>query len=189
MVSAGQALARKLGLENLTFVQGDLAQGLGVGQRFDLVVCVHVLEHIQDDVIALGHLAEAVAPDGCLVVVVPGGVDSVPTFTPEELRALDHVRAGYTVADLETKARQAGLEIVLCRAAVGLWGNLASWLDAKLCLMSSSFLTKATGWALGSILVVLESLISIRPSRDVLLIAQKQVGGAILSPGRERCES
>ena len=73
---------------------------------FDTVICVNVLEHVQDDLRALSYMHSVLAPGGRLVLLVPafqflyGSVD----------RAIQHHRR-YTRKDLIPKMRQTGFKI------------------------------------------------------------------------------
>lgn len=67
----------------------DLPAAIG---EFDLIVCFEVLEHLDDPTIALDRLAEALRPDGVLVVsspnrdvYPPGNPFHRHEFTPDEL--------------------------------------------------------------------------------------------------------
>jgi len=73
---------------------------------FDTVICLNVLEHVQDDLRALSYMHSVLAPAGRLVLLVPafqflyGSVD----------RAIEHHRR-YTKKDLIPKMRQTGFKI------------------------------------------------------------------------------
>lgn len=59
---------------NLTISTFDLSQAIPHEFRaepFDTVVCLNVLEHIQDDLFALRQMGEALKPNGHLVILVP----------------------------------------------------------------------------------------------------------------------
>lgn len=58
------------------FVSADIADTSFAQQfdaAFDAIVCINVLEHIEDDRIALEHLTKALRPGGHLLIVVPAG--------------------------------------------------------------------------------------------------------------------
>jgi SAM-dependent methyltransferase len=45
-------------------------------ERFDLVVCSEVLEHLPDDALAVSRLKRLLSPSGVMIVTVPGGKKS-----------------------------------------------------------------------------------------------------------------
>lgn len=75
-----------------------------LGKKFDLVTCIDVLEHIDDDRAALKNLLAMTA--GYMILSLPLG----PLFKAEVDR-MGHVH-GYSRRELETKMQDAGFEIV-----------------------------------------------------------------------------
>jgi len=74
--------------------------------RFDTVVCLNVLEHIQDDALALRHMAGLLEPGGRLLLFVPAG-----QFLYGKLdAALLHYRR-YDADSLRCRLERAGLRI------------------------------------------------------------------------------
>jgi SAM-dependent methyltransferase len=73
---------------------------------FDTVVCLNVVEHVEDDVAALRNLRRVLAPGGRAVVLVPSG--------PALFGTLDEIlghRRRYTEASLRRVALDAGFEV------------------------------------------------------------------------------
>jgi SAM-dependent methyltransferase len=120
-------LARRLqALPNLDYLSGDLEPGAAMAavdlqrlpfpdRSFDRVLCVHVLEHVDDDAAALRELSRVLRPGGEAVVMVPllgATTDEDPSASPEErLRRFgqaDHVRLYGT--DLRDRIAAAGLD-------------------------------------------------------------------------------
>jgi glycosyltransferase involved in cell wall biosynthesis len=81
-----------------TFTAADLA-----GDGIDSVVCLNVLEHIEDDRRVLKELFRAIEPGGVVVVLVPAH----PEFYSDLDRNLGHFRR-YTKELLEERFREAG---------------------------------------------------------------------------------
>ncbi len=75
-------------------------------ERFDSIVCLNVLEHVEDDAASLSAMRTLLKPGGHLVLLVPalrvlyGSLD----------RALGHVRR-YTAELLRSRYREAGLRM------------------------------------------------------------------------------
>ena len=88
-------------------------------QSFDLVVCVHVLEHVPDDRMAMAELRRILRPSGLAVVMVPmeEGLDETyenPAIVSRRDRLIhfgqeDHVR--YYGRDIRDRLRDAGFSI------------------------------------------------------------------------------
>jgi SAM-dependent methyltransferase len=84
---------------SLPAVDGALA-----AERFDTVICLNVLEHIEDDVASLAAMRGLLAPGGRVVLLVP----ALPTLYGTLDRALGHFRR-YTRSELIAKLRTTGL--------------------------------------------------------------------------------
>ena len=86
---------------DIACVDGETAKGLA-RKGFDTVLCLNVLEHIPDDVLALETIRE-IAPKGTLLLVVP----ALPFLYGVEDRAVGHFRR-YTKSETGEKVRAAG---------------------------------------------------------------------------------
>ncbi|MGH2719512.1 MAG: class I SAM-dependent methyltransferase, partial [Actinomycetota bacterium] len=73
-------------------------------ERFDSIVMINVLEHIEDDVTALRRLASGVAPGGKIVIYVPA---YAALYSPWDAK-IGHFRR-YTMPSLAATVRAAGL--------------------------------------------------------------------------------
>ena len=94
-----RVIVQKLDLSS----QGDFQQ---LGQRFDTVVCMNVLEHIKDDTLALSRIREVLNEHGSLIVLVP-----VHRFLYNTIDvALGHYRR-YARGELTSKLVNAGFTI------------------------------------------------------------------------------
>ena len=78
-----------------------------IQERYDTVLCLNVLEHVDDDVSALRRMASALEPGGRLVVLVP----QHESLYSEMDRELGHFRR-YRARDLTDKMSEAGLRVV-----------------------------------------------------------------------------
>ena len=77
------------------------------GQRFDTIICLNVLEHVEDDITSLAAVRKPLEPKGRLVLLVP----ALPALYGSIDRALGHHRR-YTRADLIAKLERAGFRLV-----------------------------------------------------------------------------
>lgn len=95
-------------------VHGDLRAMPFASNSFDVIVCLHVLEHIHEDEPAFRELARLLKPDGFGVICVPLRGEHTQEGAPrsEWLRLYgqdDHVR--YYGLDIEQRMRDAGLAV------------------------------------------------------------------------------
>lgn len=71
---------------------------------FDAIICIHVLEHVRNDRLALQELSRVLKPDGELLLMVPFMMDQSETIEYGEPRPdiFDHVR-GYSPLDFKDR--------------------------------------------------------------------------------------
>jgi SAM-dependent methyltransferase len=85
---------------------GMKASSFPVGQDFDTVVCLNVIEHLPDDISALRNIRECLTDSGRAIVLVP--------FGPGLYGSLDKIlghRRRYTEEQLTEVAQQAGFQV------------------------------------------------------------------------------
>ena len=97
---------------------------------YDLVLCVDVLEHIEEDVRVMKNLSAVLKPDGYFLMHSPShyaedDADGDDSFVGE------HARPGYSKEELAAKLREAGLEPVELRYSYGPLGHFAWMLLIK----------------------------------------------------------
>jgi len=95
---------------NVTVVQGDLTDLSDFGERFESIVMLNVLEHIEDDVGVLSSLRALLQPGGRIVIYVP----ALNALYGKMDRQLGHYRR-YSKRSFREIAPDAGLEIVTLR--------------------------------------------------------------------------
>lgn len=91
-----------------------------LGEQFDLVTSVDVLEHIEDDREFLRGLFDATNTRGTLVLHTPAAPQK--RYLAEFEEQHDHVRDGYTAAGLKTLLEEAGYTEVSVRHTFGPMG-------------------------------------------------------------------
>ncbi|MCK6606548.1 MAG: methyltransferase domain-containing protein [Ignavibacteriaceae bacterium] len=122
-------------INNVSFHVEDL-RNISHENRFDLIVCVDVMEHIHEDVEVLGNYHRALKPGGFLVINTPsiyGGSDVHDDH--EESFIGEHARDGYSFEDLRDKCEPLGLKVYSSRYTYGFWGDKAWRLGIKYPMM------------------------------------------------------
>ncbi|NRA09338.1 MAG: methyltransferase domain-containing protein [Myxococcales bacterium] len=111
LVDRNREIARRLGLENVSFELRDLTQ-MEERDVFDAVIATDVLEHVEDDADLLGRFFRALRPEGELVLHVPHVTRNVWGWQRPNFMGIEgHVRPGYALDQLEAMLRSAGFEI------------------------------------------------------------------------------
>jgi SAM-dependent methyltransferase len=97
-------------------ILSDLTQMGMASERFDIITCLHVMEHIPNDIAAFGEMARLLKPDGIAIVAVPLRNEKTledPAARPEDYERLygqyDHVR--YYGMDIAERMRVVGLNV------------------------------------------------------------------------------
>ena len=113
------------GVKNIKFIQKDLIE-LKDLEKFDLIVCIDVLEHIQEDEMVIKSFYTALKNKGYLYIHVPGlnqfrYFKSVANMPKQE----DHVREGYTTDQLKQMLIDAGFDVVKIGRTFGKYGDMA----------------------------------------------------------------
>ena len=130
-LQASVLLTRKRypGRANLKVLQGDISDSALPArlQPFDIdtVLCVNVLEHIEDDVEALRHMWQILQSDGHLLLLVPAGSYMFGALD----EALGHFRR-YDRVGLKQIVQQAGFQPIQLRY-MNLAGIPGWWLNSR----------------------------------------------------------
>jgi glycosyltransferase involved in cell wall biosynthesis len=90
----------------VAYTHAEHSETLPIGQNFDTVVCLNVVEHVPDDVGALRNVYSALVDGGRAVILVPCGPELYGTLD----EVLGHCRR-YTESQLKGVAEQAGFHV------------------------------------------------------------------------------
>lgn len=120
LVARANTIAERAGLDNCRFEVGDVT-ALDGQRQFDLVVSVDNLEHVEDDVAAMGQLFRQLRPGGRLVAHVPGYERRWFVFGRRvNFDVPGHVRPGYRPDELVAKLEAAGFTVTSHRSTYGI---------------------------------------------------------------------
>jgi SAM-dependent methyltransferase len=118
-------------ISNVEFAVEDLTK-IEHNNKFDLIVCVDVMEHIEDDKKVFLNFYNALKKGGYLLINSPsiyGGSDV--HNNKEESFISEHARDGYSNEDLESKLIPLGFSTYRSRYTYGFWGDKAWRLGIK----------------------------------------------------------
>lgn len=116
----------QIGGKNVRFEVGDLTKYVKP-EAYDLVVCVDVMEHIEEDVLVFRNYHASMKKGGALVISTPSDQGGSDVHGEGETSFIEeHVRDGYNIKDIEDKLRSAGFSRVEARYQYGTPGKI-SW--------------------------------------------------------------
>ena len=93
-------------LPGIPLIRFDLLQSPLPDQSVDVLIMLNVLEHIEDDVLALQKAFNLLKPGGALIIEVPAGPNLYDAYDAE----LHHFRR-YSASELQSKLTQAGFKV------------------------------------------------------------------------------
>ncbi|MCC6600276.1 MAG: methyltransferase domain-containing protein [Crocinitomicaceae bacterium] len=120
-----------IGRQNVVFRVEDITK-FRKENCFDLILCVDVMEHIEDDVEVLRNYQASLKSGGVLLISTPsdqGGSDV--TEEGETSFIEEHVRDGYGIQEIKDKIRQAGFNKVKVHFSYGVPGRISWRLSMK----------------------------------------------------------
>ncbi len=119
-------IARAAGIQNCTFTTGDVL-ALEDVDRYDFIVSVDNLEHVEDDRGVMAGFFKALQPGGTLLVHVPHYYRHWPVFQRvENFDVPGHVRPGYHAAELTERLGDAGFVVESVRFSYGWMETIAN---------------------------------------------------------------
>jgi len=119
-------IAKKIKAANVKFRQASIER-LPEQNAFNLIICVDIMEHIENDLAALRGLYHASAPGGIMVLHVPSLYRRYPVWKKHlNFDVVSHVRIGYEPEDIRTLVRQSGFTIGESGFTYGFWETLAN---------------------------------------------------------------
>ena len=95
--------------------------------KYQLVLCVDVMEHIEEDVLVFKNYAASMTTGGMLLVSTPSDQGGSDVHEHDDESFIEeHVRDGYNIKEIEEKLLSAGFSRVLARYSYG-WPGKISW--------------------------------------------------------------
>lgn len=113
----------------IEFSEGDLLN-FETGQKYEMVICIDVLEHIEEDVRVMKNLSSSLKQGGVLLVHSPSHY-SEEDADEDESFVDEHARPGYSKEELTEKLKNAGFGVEKVHYTYGFWGHKAWILSVK----------------------------------------------------------
>lgn len=117
---------RRIGRENALFRVDDLTT-FRKDNCFDLVLCVDVMEHIEEDVKVMTNYCSSLKPGGLLIISTPSDQGGSDVHGDQDTSFIEeHVRDGYNMHEIKEKLKTAGFTRVKAHYSYGPPGQV-SW--------------------------------------------------------------
>jgi len=122
---------RAIGKEQVLFKTGDLTKFVKE-EAFDLVLCVDVMEHIEEDVQTMGNYQKSLKDGGLLIISTPSDQGGSDVHGDDETSFIEeHVRDGYNMQEIKDKLRSVGFSKVKAHYSYGSPGKISWRLSMK----------------------------------------------------------
>jgi 2-polyprenyl-3-methyl-5-hydroxy-6-metoxy-1,4-benzoquinol methylase len=120
-----------IGSKNVKFEVQDLTKFVNPG-AYDLVVCVDVMEHIEEDVQVFKNYFASMKPGAMLIISTPSDQGGSDVHGDEESSFIEeHVRDGYNINAIQDKLKSAGFTKTEGRYQYGTPGKISWRLSMK----------------------------------------------------------
>jgi SAM-dependent methyltransferase len=117
--------------KNVKFIVGDLTQYQNPN-AFNLILCVDVMEHIEDDNACFRNYYTSLKPNGMLLISTPSDQGGSDVHDGADASFIEeHVRDGYNINDIQEKLKLAGFNKIDARYNYGTPGKISWRLSMK----------------------------------------------------------
>jgi SAM-dependent methyltransferase len=122
----------KTGLaERVRFETGDLTM-LTDTDKYNIILSVDVMEHIKEDVLVFKNFHRSLKDNGILLISTPSNMGGSDVHNDQQESFIDeHVRDGYSIADINEKLSLAGFREIEALYTYGKPGNISWRLSMK----------------------------------------------------------
>lgn len=124
-----QYFSKEIAEERIEFQQADLLN-LKVDEKFDFVICIDVLEHIEEDRKVIQNLSNVLKPSGYFLMHSPSHYSEEDAAGDDSFVG-EHARAGYSKTDISEKLETAGVNLQKVHYTYGFWGHKAWIMSVK----------------------------------------------------------
>lgn len=128
--------------QRITFGVEDLTKPIHK-EKFNLILSVDVMEHIEEDVKVFENFYKALKPSGRLIVNTPSNLGGSGIKTSHDKSFIgEHARSGYSLEELTDKLKSVGFRVETVKYTYAKFGNIAWKLGIKIpmVLLNTSFL-------------------------------------------------
>jgi len=132
-INSSSNIATSLNVKDLFFSRKSLTD-IKEKRKYDLVVCIDVLEHVKNDILAVKSLSDSLKRGGDLILHVPKDRKLAHRHFKrfKDFGIEDHVRDEYRIEEILDKIKDGGLKVRSYSYTQGWFGSLAWEIDQLL---------------------------------------------------------
>lgn len=164
-------IADELGVKNATFTYLDITKKQ-TSAKYDMIVNIDVLEHINRYELALENFSNLLRKDGYLFIHVPQPNQKRIFSSLKKWHHEDHIREGIARKDLENSLEKLGFKIIFSKETFGFFGKL-SW-EINHFMLSRSFVLAGITFPFLFIIATLDPLFKNNDGLGIAILTQKK---------------
>lgn len=107
-INQAKTLAKGSLVKNINFKDVDLTKSPFTKEKFNMIICFEVIEHVEDDFAMLKGFSRMLKRDGELILSFP----SKTLMSKIAQKSLDHVHVGYVPSDIKRMLNKLNMKIV-----------------------------------------------------------------------------
>ena len=131
-LNVGKVLKTMFGLNNLKLENVDVCSE-SLGTKYDVVLLLQVLEHLEDDKKVLKNIKKNIINDGgYLIITAPNRQSPLINWYKRYVNISGHFRDGYTLKDLAHMIFESGFDIVETKYLSGTIGQITEKVETYL---------------------------------------------------------
>lgn len=157
-------------IKNVHFAIGDVIS-LNEKNKYDLIINIDVLEHIDNYAKVLKNFYNTLSQDGYLFIHTPQANQKRIFKSLEKWHHEDHVREGFYLKQLKKELENIGFTIIEIRETFGFFGKL-SW-ELNHMLLAKSFVLLGLFYPFLYLLSLLDGLVFVKKGLGMAILAKK----------------
>lgn len=171
-INFSKKFAKELGFSKIDFYYRDISKVYNNRQKYDLIVNVDVLEHIEDYRKVLKNFYKQLSNKGFLYIHTPQPNQERIFSQLKKWHHEDHVREGFMVKELVKELVDFKFKVIVVKQTFGFFGKLA-W-EINHILLEKSFLLAGFFYPLLIVLSVIDTMVSNKKGLGVAILVKKR---------------
>lgn len=171
-ISFSDKILKKLNLHNVSFYQHDITRQFDLPMKYDFIVTIDVLEHINRYRDVFKVMNKLLKKNGYLYIHTPQEKQRRFFRQFESWSHEDHVRTGFDPERLTEEIRLAGFKVIWKKETFGVFGKIA-W-EIHHIALAKSFILAGITFPFLYVFALLDTVIANKEGLGIAILAKKQ---------------